>query len=142
MNQEWPASPGSYVLILHALAPTELVIGRLGRFTLPPGRYAYVGSAQGPGGLAARLARHARPDKTLHWHVDTLTAVLPVVGVCACEGKARLECVWAQRLLALPAAQAPIAGFGSSDCRSGCLAHLIRLPDNLSLTKLEEILLI
>jgi len=147
MNRAWPVSPGTYVLILQALAPTEVNVGRLGRFTLPAGRYAYVGSAQGPGGLSARLARHARPDKSMHWHIDYVTAVLPLVHVCAVAGGERLagservECVWTRRLLALPSAQAPVAGFGNGDCRAGCPAHLIRLPDDLSLARLEEILL-
>jgi Uri superfamily endonuclease len=129
------------VLTLDALTRTEINVGRLGRFTLPAGRYVYVGSAQGPGGLAARLARHARPDKSLHWHIDYVTVVLPIIHVYALEGRERLECVWTRRLLTLPAAQAPIAGFGNGDCRAGCPAHLIRLPDDLSLARLEEILL-
>jgi Uri superfamily endonuclease len=141
MNRAWPVSPGTYVLILHALAPPEINVGRLGRFTLPAGRYAYVGSAQGPGGLSARLARHARQDKSMHWHIDYVTAVLPLVHICAVEGGERLECVWTRRLLALPTAQSPVAGFGNGDCRAGCPAHLIRLPDDLTLARLEEILL-
>jgi Uri superfamily endonuclease len=138
---DWPVSPGAYVLILQALAPTEVNIGRLGQFTLPAGRYAYLGSAQGPGGLAARLARHARPDKRIHWHIDYVTAVLPLIHVYVLEGHQRLECVWTRRLLALPGARAAVAGFGNGDCRAGCPAHLVRLPDDLSLARLEEILL-
>ncbi len=140
MNGGWAGAPGSYALILEALAPTEISVGRLGPFTLPAGRYVYLGSAHGSGGLAARLARHARRDKRLHWHVDHLTAALPLVHVYARTGSERLECAWTQRLLATTAARAPIHGFGNGDCRSGCPAHLVRLPDDLSLARLEEIL--
>jgi Uri superfamily endonuclease len=34
---------------------------------------------------------------------------------------------------------APVPGFGSSDCRAGCKAHLYRLPDNSGLApRLED----
>lgn len=140
MNPAWPAAPGTYLLVLQADAPSTVAVGRLGTFTLDAGFYAYLGSAQGPGGLAARLARHVRPDKCLHWHIDHLTAALPIVHVAVCEDSRRLECVWVQRLAALPGVQIPIAGFGSSDCRAGCPAHLLRLPDDWSPGRLEEIL--
>ncbi|HYA22015.1 MAG TPA: DUF123 domain-containing protein [Thermoproteota archaeon] len=39
-----------------------------------PGLYLYVGSARGPGGLRARVARHLRRDKVRKWHIDYLTA--------------------------------------------------------------------
>jgi hypothetical protein len=53
-----PAEPGTYALLLTATAPLEVVVGRLGACRLPAGHYVYVGSAHGPGGLAARLTHH------------------------------------------------------------------------------------
>ena len=67
---------------------------RFGKLTLAAGQYAYVGSAHGPGGLRARVGRHLRAEKPLHWHIDYLTAALPVmhvVTVVVTDG-ARLEC--------------------------------------------------
>jgi Uri superfamily endonuclease len=130
---DWPAEVGTYLLIFEAVAPTAVTVGRLGVFTLPPGRYAYVGSGHGPGGLAGRLGRHLRSRKHLHWHVDYLAALIPVVEVIAVTSSERLECMWVRRLLALDGASVPIPRFGSSDCREGCPAHLVRLPDTSEL---------
>jgi HEAT repeat protein len=44
------------------------------------------------------------------------------------------------RLLALTGAGVPAPGFGGSDCRRGCPAHLVRVPDDLSASELEEAL--
>ncbi len=70
---------GTYVLILHAGSPAARVaIGRFGVLAVQPGYYVYVGSAFGPGGLKARLAHHAGPAKSPHWHIDYLRAALPL----------------------------------------------------------------
>jgi Uri superfamily endonuclease len=135
-----PATPGSYALLLKVDAPLLLDMPRQGKVTLAAGQYAYVGSAHGPGGLRARVGRHLRAAKPLHWHIDYLTAAAPVVHVVAVASTARLECSWVKRLLALSEASAPAPAFGSSDCRSGCPAHLVRLPDGLKLSQLEEAL--
>jgi len=139
-----PAAPGAYVLLLTATAPVVLNMLRFGKLTLAAGQYAYVGSAHGPGGLRARVGRHLRVEKPLHWHIDYLTAALPVVHVVtlAVTNGARLQCTWVKRLLALNGASVPAPGFGSSDCRNGCPAHLVRLPDSLKPTELEEILVV
>jgi len=60
------------VLILRLPCPATVNVGRLGRVRFPAGWYAYVGSAYGPGGLAARISRHLRPSKPSHWHLDYL----------------------------------------------------------------------
>jgi Uri superfamily endonuclease len=133
-----PAVPGSYLLLLDLAAPTRLTVGRLGTFDFPAGRYAYAGSARGPGGLRARVVRHVRAEKRLHWHVDYLAACAPVVEVWYVESGERLECVWAVRLSALPGAGLPVEGFGSSDC--GCRAHLILLPEAVTDGALREAL--
>ena len=123
-----PKTPGVYVLVFRLDAPLAVQVGRLGRQTLPAGHLLYVGSAFGPGGLRARLARHLRAQKRVHWHIDVLTSVIsPVAYLCDASGR-RLECQWAQHLANLPGAYIPVPGFGSSDCRSGCAAHLIAFP--------------
>ena len=124
-----PTAPGSYLLLLDLSTPTRITVGRLGTFDFPAGRYAYAGSARGSGGLRARVARHLRAEKRLHWHVDYLAAHAPIVEVWYVESGERLECDWAARLSALPGASLPADGFGSSDCR--CRAHLILLPGEI-----------
>jgi hypothetical protein len=55
-----PSGHGSYALFLSLLHQVHLAVGRLGAFDFPAGAYVYLGSANGPGGLRARLAHHAR----------------------------------------------------------------------------------
>ncbi len=125
MAEPFPSEPGAYLLLIELAAPLALAIPRLGAATLAPGRYAYGGSAYGPGGLRARIGRHLRADKTPHSHVDHLTAAGQVVAICAVLG-AR-ECDLVRDLLEVPGASVPVPGFGSSDCRT-CPAHLVALP--------------
>lgn len=131
-----PAAPGSYLLLLDLDTTARLTVGRLGTFEFPAGRYAYAGSARGPGGLRARVARHIRAEKRLHWHIDYLAARAPIVAVWYVESGKRLECLWAARLSDLPGASLPVDGFGSSDCR--CQSHLIRLPGEVGEGALRE----
>ncbi len=126
-NFELPAAPGVYALCVPLDAPLVIRAGRLGQIPLDAGCYIYVGSAHGPGGLAARVGRHLRQEKRPHWHIDALTAAAPIVEVWWVEAAERLECAWARTLLTLPGVSAPARGFGSSDC--ACLAHLLRVPD-------------
>ena len=120
-----PRARGAYIVEIALDRPLAFEAARL-RGTLPAGRYAYAGSANGPGGLRARIARHLRADKPMHWHADRLTTAGRVTGIAFAE-RAN-ECGLAQRLAARPGAMIPLSGFGSSDCRH-CRAHLIRLPD-------------
>ena len=118
--------PGTYVLILNLRRPIAIHIGRLGCFQFPAGLYVYVGSARGPGGLAARLARHLRSPKPLRWHIDYLRPHAQPVEIWHAAGSQRRECDWAQALFRLPGALAPAPRFGASDCR--CVSHLICFP--------------
>jgi len=100
-------------------------IGRLGNIQLRPGFYIYVGSAQGPGGIKARVTRHRRRNKKLHWHIDYLRRHTALIETWALAGTANHEHNWAAAL----AAHYPIAmpRFGASDCRCG--SHLFYSPD-------------
>jgi Uri superfamily endonuclease len=118
-------SKGTYALVLHLEGNEEITVGKLGTFTFPAGYYLYVGSALGPGGLEARLARHRRRDKKLHWHIDYLLEHAQLVEVWSAASTDKLECVWAQAARKLRGAEMPVPGFGSSDCR--CPSHLIYL---------------
>jgi Uri superfamily endonuclease len=137
-----PVQPGTYTLILELTVKHIVDVGKLGRFEFHPGIYIYLGSAYGPGGLRARLRRHLRGGCRPHWHIDYLRMVGEVLGygyLIATEDNSSVtptECQWSQVLTALPGVSIPSAKFGASDCKSGCRAHLIRVP---ALDFLDEI---
>jgi Uri superfamily endonuclease len=118
-----PSLPGTYALVLAATACREVAIGRLGMLAVQPGFYVYVGSAMGPGGLAARIGRHRRGDKRLRWHVDYLRIVARIEEVWYAAGSRHRECRWANALRKMSGAGIPMARFGASDCR--CPSHLL-----------------
>ena len=121
-----PSSPGAYALWLQLGAPLDVRTGKISA-TLPAGDYLYCGSAKGPGGLRARLARHMRKNKRAHWHVDQLTFVAKALGAFVEEGGD--ECALNAALDGMPI---PMPGFGSSDCRR-CAAHLRLWPEGAAL---------
>ncbi len=116
------AARGAYVLLIRLDAPVELRVGRLGTFAFAAGWYAYVGSALGPGGLQARLRRHLRAEKRVHWHVDYLLTRGKVECIWQVATDERLECAWARALQGIGGQVFP-PRFGASDCR--CPGHLI-----------------
>jgi Uri superfamily endonuclease len=107
----------SYQLVVEVPRPQRLAIGRLGTFGFPPGRYIYTGSARR--NLDARIARHHRAEKVLRWHIDYLLAA-PGVRIVAVRRSAQDECALNRVVRGRILAQ----GFGASDCRAGCGAHL------------------
>ena len=107
----------TYQLAIELRRSIELQIGRLGRFRFPAGRYVYTGSARR--NIEARIARHLRSEKRMHWHIDWLLAA-PGVKVLAVRRSDEPECPLNQQ--AGGTIVAP--GFGASDCRSGCGSHL------------------
>jgi Uri superfamily endonuclease len=114
---------GTYALLLRLDAPRVVRVGALGELDFPSGWYLYLGSALGPGGLAARLARHKRhADKRLHWHIDYVRAVMTLVEVWTEPGDVRQECGWAAAAAELPEASIIAPRLGASDCR--CPSHL------------------
>ena len=118
---------GSYILVLDLAENTQLTIGRLGSFRFPAGLYFYCGSALN--GLEARIRRHLRRDKKLHWHIDYLAAVAEVTEVWWVADQERWECRWAEAITGLGGGMVA-KGFGSSDCR--CPTHLLRVNDGAS----------
>ena len=117
---------GSYLLVLRLRSQQRIAVGRLGRFDFPPGYYVYMGSAQGPGGLGARLGRHLRAGKPCRWHIDYLREKAAVYGIWIAAGPENREHCWAELLEKADAATVPVPGFGASDCR--CAAHLFHFP--------------
>jgi len=139
-NNKLPVQSGTYALLLQLAQSTQLHIGRLGTFFFPAGDYVYIGSAFGPGGLRARVARHLRGNGRRHWHIDIVRARATIHGVCFATASEHLECTWSQTLAALPGAHIPAPGFGSSDCTAGCRSHLLSFPTGMSITRLQRLL--
>jgi Uri superfamily endonuclease len=129
---------GTYLLKIALEQPAELIVGRLGSFAFQAGCYAYAGSALGPGGVQARLARHARAQKKIHWHIDYLLQRSHLLESWHVACRTRLECTWAAALSQLPGAQIPVPGFGASDCR--CPGHLIYWTNHPEKCQIEEAL--
>ncbi len=127
-DQGLTSAPGLYALALYLPQSMEIAIGALGVYLFPAGSCIYVGSAWGPGGLAARLRRHLRGDGKRHWHIDYLRAHADPRAVWWAE-ETRDECGWAERLLAYPRAGVVVPRFGASDC--SCPAHLAYVGDSL-----------
>ena len=121
-----PRQPGSYVLILRSRRRAVVQVGRWGQLELAAGWYLYVGSALGPGGLRARVARHARATKRVHWHIDHVTPWAEPSAAWYCVNRRRLEHRWAGAVSGLPGIQ-EVPGFGCSDC--SCAAHLFYSPN-------------
>jgi Uri superfamily endonuclease len=114
--------PGTYVLVLESSQRAQVTVGTLGRIQLEAGFYLYVGSALGPGGLAARVGRHARKSKQLHWHIDYVRAHCQLTEVWMTRDARPWEHAWAGALARMPGVTLPMPRFGASDCR--CPTHL------------------
>jgi Uri superfamily endonuclease len=114
---------GTYLLIFRLKESVSIQTKGGKSFNLPKGVYIYVGSAFGRGGIKARVERHLRRNKKLHWHLDYLTTFkgFEPLGVIPFYGK-RWECKLARLLSKF---LKPIEGFGSTDC--SCVGHLFRL---------------
>jgi len=109
---------GAYLFLLRLPDARVLQIGRLGEFDLDAGWYIYVGSAMA--GLDARLQRHRRRRKRVHWHIDHLREAADEVVPLPIRSSRRQECdlaadVGSTYRLAIPR-------FGASDCN--CSGHL------------------
>jgi Uri superfamily endonuclease len=117
---------GAYALLIETGRAVDVPIGKARRITLEPGLYVYAGSAYGPGGIDARVARHLRRDKKRHWHVDDLTAAADRTRAFGLVGGS--ECDIITRLTQRSDFSVAAAGFGNSDCRA-CPSHLLRSLD-------------
>jgi Uri superfamily endonuclease len=126
-----PPDGGLYLLVIRLDAAVQLTVGRHGTFPLDPGLYVYVGSARR--GLSKRVERHCRPEKPLRWHIDYLTThpratVVATAQIRYRDPREAEECRLNRAVGRWLEATTPIPGFGASDCRQGCPAHLWFMP--------------
>ncbi len=118
--------PGTYVLVLEVREAVRIRAGRLGELEITPGWYVYIGSAFGPGGVAARCSHHRRISERPHWHIDYLRAVSELREIWFSCDSGRREHTWSDLIGQGKGATQPFSGFGASDC--GCRSHLFRFP--------------
>ena len=114
-----PAIKGTYLIVMSVDRGTTIPVGRLGTVCFKKGHYVYVGSAFGPGGLAARIGHHLSIKTKKHWHLDYLDFRVREVRISKFEKKVEHE--WAGILG--QNADGAIPGFGCSDC--SCASHLL-----------------
>lgn len=116
---------GCYSLVIALSKRKTISVGRLGVETFPQGTYVYTGSAMN--GLSARLLRHLRRKKKLHWHIDYLlaSAEARIERIFVYPSRPDQECRQNQKIAALSGAAIVVRGFGATDCRRGCASHLV-----------------
>jgi len=119
---------GIYTLVITLTPSTTVRVGKLGNISFPQGYYAYVGSALN--GLEARIARHLKEDKLLHWHIDYFLQKAQIEEVVWGITDKHEECAIAGHHMQ---ALLPVPRFGSSDCR--CTSHLFFSGDKRYLRK-------
>lgn len=108
---------GTYLLLLELDKDVSMMVGTRGVVDFKSGGYVYVGS--GLHSLDARIRRHLRSEKKIHWHIDYLLPHTKVVAIFYKENTQREECAIAQVFEGLCE---NIPGFGCSDC--SCQSHL------------------
>jgi Uri superfamily endonuclease len=118
--------PGTYVLILFLKQQRSIAVGKLGKTSFPSGYYAYVGSAFGPGGLAARLGHHLFSNARPHWHIDYLSRHAKTEELWLTEFDQPREHSWASVMERLRISAPAFKGFGCTDCK--CPSHLFYFP--------------
>jgi len=136
MAQHVSPDSGTYILLIVVDRALTLPVGSLGNVAFVPGHYLYVGSALR--NLRARLVRHARREKRIHWHIDVLLAHARLVEAWVHVGRERLECAWAHALAERPDLVPWGRRFGASDCR--CATHLFRVAEHPTLDALRAAL--
>jgi len=126
---------GSYLIIYHLPRKRLVEIGGLGKVTLKPGYYIYVGSAMR--NLSQRVERHRRIRKKLHWHIDFFRGLAEYQAGLPVRSEDDLECELASAMIGVSEWSVP--GFGCSDC--SCPSHLFGFSvDPMSTRKFHDVL--
>ena len=114
---------GIYIAVFFLPVSKSIQVGRLGKYYFHKGIFFYVGSAQR--NLSARLKRHSKRKKPLHWHIDYLSVNARMLGAITIAGSREFECELVKELGKMFKLAKP--GFGASDCR--CAGHLFYVKD-------------
>jgi len=123
---------GVYTLLINLSESREITVGHLGTRCFPAGYYAYTGSALGKGssGLLGRISRHLSTLKNVRWHIDYLLKArgVKIELIVVSESLKRMECMVVKTLKEDIGATIVVKRFGASDCRAGCVSHLLYFP--------------
>lgn len=123
-----PENEGIYIIVFQLKRCARLRIGELGEKEFLPGLYFYCGSAKGPGGLKRRIVRHLTKNTPRFWHIDYFKYVAKPRQVWFIEQTIWTECDLVQALRDKAGLSIALAGFGASDCKARCGAHLLFAP--------------
>jgi Uri superfamily endonuclease len=117
---------GAYQLLMELSHPAEIEVGKLGLIYFPQGHYLYTGVHRTA--LIARVLRHLRNSKKIHWHIDYLTTdtSLSIRQIFLYPDELG-ECRINRKFLEISEAKILHPGFGSSDCKNKCAGHLLFL---------------
>ena len=124
-----PFPPLTYILILEVPVATAVQVGRLTEAKFEPGWLYYVGSAKRAG--AHRLRRHLESRKKMHWHIDYLTTSpnLHFWAILGWQSSEQSECSLVAELAGQKGSRFAVPGFGTGDCTSRCVSHLLGFSD-------------
>jgi len=131
---------GLYVFLMRLTEPQSVQVGALGLIDFPEGWYLYTGSAKR--NLTKRVERHWSLKKKLRWHIDYLATAPcsePVGAIVLPESVGFSECYLNQEIGRKFGGQTPAPGFGASDCRNECPAHLFYSRAPVSLLAMAQI---
>ena len=117
---------GVYQIRLMVDKKCRITIGKLGEFTFPEGQYVYTGRAGK--NLTQRISRHKRLAKKRFWHIDYILSNkhVRILDINVVSRRSDDECIENQKLLK-ECASIVVKGFGATDCKSNCGAHLLFL---------------
>jgi len=119
-----PPNKGCYHLIIELRKRANVCHRKFSETPFPPGFYIYTGRARK--NLLQRVARHLTKKHRKMWHIDYLLAspyarIVDGIVMVQREGG---ECIANREVGTMAGAAVVARGFGSSDCRCGCPAHL------------------
>ncbi len=120
------SNSGVYQLGISIGKTCSILIGKRGIFTFPAGRYVYTGRAKK--NLSQRIDRHKKRNKKCFWHIDYLLTDenVQLEDIAIISENSSNECNENKKLLR-GHAFIVAAGFGASDCKNNCGAHLLYL---------------
>ena len=124
---------GSYVLYFDIETTADPAGGVFGLERLSPPGAMPMSEARAEALPLESCVTNAWPLKKrgkLHWHIDYLliNRHTELAGEAVLENE--IECTISKRIALMSGVTVPVPGFGSSDCRAKCAAHLYLLPSD------------
>ena len=120
------SNSGVYQLRISVGKTCSISIGKLGNFSFPTGKYIYTGRSKK--NLSQRIDRHKKRNKKCFWHIDYLLTDenVQLEDIAIISENSSNECNENKKLLR-ENALIIAGGFGASDCKNNCGAHLLYL---------------